>query len=246
MARGFFITATDTGVGKTVVAGALVRFLKGFLGLRVGAMKPIESGCPRQNGHLVPGDGTFLKEMAEMEEPIEEVTPYTFEAPLAPVTASEMEGTRIDINVIKEKFKILGAKYDAVVVEGMGGLLVPIKRDHSIGGMGKGGYYVLDLAMELELPLIIVARASLGTINHTLLTVRCALESGARVAGVVINHQTPASSEGLAGRTGPSAIKDFSPVPVIGEFPFTEVLNAETIGKAACENLGMAALQKFL
>lgn len=240
--KGFFITGTDTGVGKTYIAAALIRLLKG-MGLRVGAMKPFESGCL---GDTAPADGAFLKEMAEMEEPLNEVVPYTFKAPLAPITAAALEGTSIDMNKVKSGFERLGKKYDAVIVEGIGGLLVPISGDHCNCIGRDSGYYVLDLALELGLPLVVVARPSLGTINHTLLTLRCALEARAEVAGVVINHQCPASSEGIAERTSPSAIESLSPVPLIGEFPFVDLPSAQAIEDAARKSLDTSLLKKFL
>ena len=242
MAKGFFITATGTGVGKTVVTGALIRLLKDK-GFKTAAMKPLESGCLRSgDGALVPADGVFLKEMAEMQEAVNEVVPYSFEAPLAPMAAAEIEGARIDVKKIKDQFARLGGRYEAVVVEGVGGLLVPITRDYFPAG--GGGYYVLDLALELGLPLVIVAGLSLGTINHTLLTVRCALDAGAKVAGLIINHQSPA--EGLAEMTNPGAIKELSPVPVIGEFPYLDDLSAGAIGNAARENIDFSRLKAFL
>ncbi len=257
-ARGFFITATGTGVGKTVVAGALIRLLKGE-GLHVGAMKPLESGCRRngQGGALLPADGSFLRELAEMEEPVGEVVPYCFEAPLAPMAAADIEGARIDMKRIKVRFERLGVRYDALVVEGMGGLLVPIKRSRS--PRAAGAYYVLDLALELGLPLVIVAAPSLGTINHTLLTVRCALDAGAKVAGIIINHRAPADPEDQSQRTNPGIIRELAGVPVIGIFPYLRFHFGGTAGEpidissyskqleiAARENLDTGLLRCFL
>ncbi|MDA8088523.1 MAG: dethiobiotin synthase [Nitrospiraceae bacterium] len=257
MAKGFFITATGTGVGKTVVAGALIRLLKDK-GLKVAAMKPVESGCRKiesavshggQSGggvFFVPADGVFLREMAEMEESVHEVVPYCFEAPLAPMAAAEIERVRIDIKKIISRFERLSAGYDAVIVEGIGGLLVPIKRDQPSGRTG--GYYVLDLALELGLPLVIVASLSLGTINHTLLTVRCALGAGAEVAGVIVNHggNQLGHAEGLAEKTNPRIIRELSPVPVIGELPFLHDISAGVIGDAAQKNIDFSLLKRFL
>ncbi len=221
-AKGFFITATGTAVGKTVVAGALIRLLKGE-GLRVGAMKPLESGCRRSGpgGALFPADGSFLRELAEMEEPVDWVVPYRFEAPLAPLAAAAAEGSSIDIKEIKSRFERLGGRYEALVVEGIGGLLVPLTRGRY--AQSEGVYYVLDLALELGLPLVIVAAPSLGTINHTLLTVRCALDAGARVAGIIINHQAPADPEDQSQRTNPGIIRELAGVPVLGIFPHMEL-----------------------
>src|SRR3990172_8459579 len=172
MPKGFFITGTDTGVGKTLVACALIKVI-GTLGLSVGAMKPVETGCIREGGVLIPPDGMSLKSAARMDEPVTQIVPYCLENPLAPLTASEMEGTPILPEKIRRAAEELGRRYDALVVEGVGGLLVPIAPD----------YFVLDMARDFGLPLIVVTRPTLGTINHTLLTVKYALKEGLGVAG---------------------------------------------------------------
>ena len=235
MPKGFFVTGTDTGVGKTVVSAALVRLLKSA-GLSVFAMKPVESGCRRDGDTLVPGDGTFLRTMAGMDEDISMVTPYALEAPLAPMVAAGIEGVRIEPERIKRTFKGLSEKYDAAVVEGVGGLLVPIRRD----------YFVLDLIGDLGLPVIVVARAGLGTINHTLLTVRCALGAGAKVAGVVINRCGAAGEDmDPSWRTNPQAIRELAGVPLIGIFPSLAGLGASALEKAARKNLDLNLLRTW-
>ncbi len=229
MAKGFFVTGTDTGVGKTVISAALVRLLKG-VGLSVCAMKPIESGCMRKGDVLVPADGALLRTMAGMEEDISVVTPYALEAPLAPMVAAEREGVRIEPERIKKIFDGLAKRYDAAIVEGVGGLLVPIRRD----------FYVLDLAGELGLPLVVVARPGLGTINHTLLTVRCALDSGVQVAGVVINRLGPADGDqDPSWPTNPEVIRELSGVPLIGIFPYLKDISGPALEKTARENLDL-------
>lgn len=239
MAKGFFITGTDTGVGKTIVSAALIHFLRGR-GLSVCAMKPIESGCAGKDGALVPSDGIFLREAAGMVEDITAVTPYALEAPLAPMVASDIEGIRIDPERIKRIFYGLAVNYDAAVVEGVGGLLVPIRKD----------YFVLDLAVDLGLPVIIVARPGLGTINHTLLTLRCALSAGAQVAGIIINN--PAGDGGdddHARRTNPEVIKELAGVPLIGVFPYLAEMygqNNKNLEKAASASLDRDCLMRFL
>lgn len=241
MAKGFFITGTDTGVGKTVISAAIVRLLKG-MGYSVCAMKPLESGCVRKGESLIPTDGTFLRTMAGMEEDIKVVTPYAFEAPLAPMAAAELEGADIDTGKIKRIFAGLSKKYDAAVVEGVGGLLVPIKRD----------YFVLDLIGELGLPVIIVSRPGLGTINHTLLTARCAIGAGVRVAGIVINENCrpkgrcrPEDSD-PSRRTNPGIIRELAGVPLLGIFPFLDEISGAALEKAARENLDADLIRSYI
>lgn len=239
MPKGFFITGTDTGVGKTVVAGAFIRAL-GMLGVRACGMKPVESGCLREGDVLIPRDGEFLKNIAHMEESIEQVTPVRLESPLAPYVAAGLEGRKIDISLCRREFERLSRKYEAVVVEGIGGILVPITED----------YFVIDMIREMELPLVVVSRPVLGTINHTLLTVREALGEGITVAGVVINYSRQAGG-GLDERTNPAAIEEFCGklrVPLLGTIAHLEegVFSPESIERAAAKGLKLALIKEFL
>jgi len=234
MSKGFFIAGTDTGVGKTIMAGAMIKALS-FLGHRVGAMKPVESGCGREGGLLVPFDGMFLKQTAHMDEPVTLVTPCCFESPLAPLAASEIDKKEVDIPEIRRAFKGLSAKYRAMILEGIGGLMVPVKKD----------YYVVDMAKEFGLPLLLVARPGLGTVNHTMLSIRCALDEGLEVAGVVINYSKP-PQESLAEKTNPKLLAQICPVPIIGIFPYLSILDEDSIAMAAIKNLDLEALKKYL
>ena len=129
--KGFFITGTDTGVGKTIIAGALIKTLC-FLGLKTGAMKPVESGCVRKGKVLIPSDGMFLKQISHMPESITQVTPCCFESPLAPYPASVIERKSISVAGIKKAFYRLSAHYNAVIVEGVGGLMVPLRKNYFV------------------------------------------------------------------------------------------------------------------
>jgi dethiobiotin synthetase len=234
MARGFFVTGTDTGVGKTVVAGVLIKALQ-MLGSRVCGMKPIESGCRRRGSMLLPSDGAFLKEISQMKEPLSHVSPSCFESPLAPMIAAEREGRRVDLKNILSIFMVLSDKYDAVVVEGIGGLRVPIKADYSVA----------DLAAEMGLPLLVVASPFLGTINHTLLTIDYAQAKGLEIAGIVINYMRP--SEGsLAEGTNPSVLERLSPVPLIGRVPYLDYIALDALERVAMRNLNAGILKKHL
>jgi dethiobiotin synthetase len=234
MAKGFFITGTDTGVGKTLVAGAMIEAIR-FLGKTACGMKPVESGCTRQGDVLVPSDGMFLRKISHVDESIGLITPCCFESPLAPLAAAEVDGRDLDISAIGAAFKKLSAGYDAVVAEGIGGLLVPIAKDYS----------VVDLAAEFALPLIVVARPGLGTINHSMLTVHCALKAGLTVAGIVINYAQPPENS-LAEQTNPKLLREISPVPLMGIFPYLEGREEAEIAKAAIENLDLKLIQRYL
>jgi dethiobiotin synthetase len=234
MPTGFFITATDTGVGKTVITGALIKAI-GILGLRPCGMKPIETGCIKEGDVLIPSDGMFIKAIAHMEEDIRYISPCCFKNPLAPLPASEIEGISVDLGRIKRAYTELSKNYDAVVVEGIGGLLVPIKRD----------YFVLDLIREFGLPVIVVSRPGLGTINHTMLTVNYAVKEGLTVAGIIINYSRPPEGT-LAEDTNPDIIKQISPVPIIGVFPYLEDMESNTIERAIVKNLNIELIKRYL
>jgi dethiobiotin synthetase len=234
MAKGFFVTGTDTGVGKTVITVALIKAIV-RLGFSVGGMKPIESGCLDESDILLPADGMFIRTASHMEEGIRHITPCCFRSPLAPLPASEIEGAPVDFEKIRKAFADLSRKYDIVVVEGIGGLLVPIAKDYS----------VIDMARDFDLPLIVVTKPTLGTINHTLLTVNYAIKEGLRVAGIVINYNQPPENS-LAERTNPELLGRISPVPVIGIFPHLKDMEGLTIEKAAEETLDISILGEYL
>ncbi len=203
MAKSFFITATDTGVGKTMAVYVLA-FLLRREGLSVGVMKPIQAG-----GDGAKGDATFLKEQLNLTDDIRDINPYCAEEPLSPHVAFPRAGMHIDRTRIKAAFERLQARYDIVLVEGAGGLLAPVD----------AAYDMADLARELGLPLIIVSRLGLGTINHTLLTLREAERRGLLVTGVIFSDML-GGKKGLPEKTNPLAIAQRGNVPILGTVPF--------------------------
>lgn len=201
---GVFVTGTDTGVGKTVVACALAERLAAR-GVDVGVMKPIETGVGAQG----PLDAIALAEAADTADPLEVVCPVRLELPAAPDVAAAAEGRAIDFAAIRSAFAALRERHELVIVEGAGGLLVPIAPD----------YAMADLAAELGLPLLVVARGRLGTVNHTRLTLEVAAARGLPVAGVVVSHgPIPLSSAdaanlaALRGLLGPLLVGEVLPL----------------------------------
>jgi dethiobiotin synthetase len=178
--------------------------------MNIGVMKPVESGCKRLEGSLVPSDSLSLKELSGSNNDIDLINPYRLEHPLAPATAAEMEGVKIEAAKIENAYNRMERNHDLMLVEGAGGLLVPLG----------DSLLIADLIKSLRLPALVIARSSLGTINHTLLTLRTAEVSGIEVLGVIINHATP--DQGLAEETCASSIRKFTPVPILGIFPFVE------------------------
>ena len=214
MKHGVFIVGTDTAVGKTVVTAGLALTLKSK-GVRVGVMKPIASGCKQVGKTLVSDDAVFIMEAAENQFP-SLTNPIRLKEPLAPLVAAEIEERRIDIQKVLFAFWELKKNYDYVIVEGIGGLLVPLSE----------GYFVVDLIKSLHLSTLVVGRISLGTINHTLLTIEALRARGIEIDGLILNGLNPHSSS-LAELTNPKVIEKLGKVPLLGVLPQIEMLNVE-------------------
>lgn len=212
--RGIFITGTDTGVGKTVVGAGLALVLR-ERGMRVGVMKPVATGCVGEGKRLVSGDAVYLFEAAENEYP-SLTSPFRFRNPLAPSVASVIEKKQIPIDRIRRAYRELQNHYDFILVEGIGGLLVPIDKD----------YFVANLVYEFGLPIVIVARGGLGTINHTLLTIDAAAIRGFKIQGVIFNRM-PRVNLSIAEITNPKAIHDATGVPILGALPEMEDVDVD-------------------
>ncbi|MDD5434759.1 MAG: dethiobiotin synthase [Nitrospira sp.] len=206
--NGIFITATDTGVGKTFVSAGIASALK-KRGVNTGVMKPVHTGCRSRNGALIPEDTLYLMKAASVDDPIELVTPYMFREPVAPSVAAEKTNTIISVGKIIKSYKALCRRHEYMIVEGIGGIMVPIKKD----------IYVADLIKKLGLPAIIITRPDLGTINHTLLTIDYMKNKKIHIKGIVINH-TARGKKTLAVKTCSETIEKHSGIAVIGVIPF--------------------------
>ncbi len=212
--KGIFVTGTDTNVGKTWVAAGMTAILR-QRGVNAAYCKPIQSGCPEEAGRLMPTDARLARELANLPEPLELLTPICLRLPLAPGVASDQEGRTIDLEEAAAAVRALAGRYDFLVVEGAGGLYVPLVATE---------FLVLDMIRWLGLPLLVVARAGLGTINHTALTVKAAQQAGISVAGVVINRY-PANPS-LAEQTNPGVIRALTGVSILGLIP--EIADLDT------------------
>ena len=219
MTKGYFITGTDTGVGKTIVAGGLAALYRSR-GLNVGVMKPVATGCKRVNNTLVSDDAAFLKLSAEAEDEYELINPISLEQPLAPTVAARLSNTKIDTDKINTAYDTLCERHDYMIVEGIGGLLVPIDEY----------YFVVDMAEEMELPVIVVCRPTLGTINHTLLTVSYARQHGLDVKGIIVNESTE-NCDTIVKKTNTDEIKRLTSLPILGTIPFHKKLDTKTYNK---------------
>jgi dethiobiotin synthetase len=217
--KGIFITGTDTGVGKTYVACGLAKTLR-KKGIDVGVMKPAETGCRLHAGRLVPRDALSLIRSAGVQDSLSLVNSYRFRKPLAPAVAAECEGKKIDPKRIYRAFQTLSRRHDIMIVEGAGGILVPLSSQ----------YAYLDLAKKLGLPVLIVARPCLGTINHTLLTIAALKARKIAIAGIAINYAI-ARKAGLAEKTSPAVIETISGIRIVGIIPHASRRFDDLIGE---------------
>ncbi|MBK5507004.1 dethiobiotin synthetase [Bacillus sp. RC55] len=228
---GFFITATDTEVGKTVVTGALAGIFR-ERGYNVGVYKPLQSGHVASNPE---GDAARLKALSGVPTEEDEICPYSIEEPLAPRLAMKRAGRTVTLKEITDHYNELLKKFNSLFVEGAGGLAVPYTEDA----------LVIDFAKELQLPLIVVARPTLGTVNHTILTISYAKAHGLKVAGVILSGCKGYEKERV--QENKIMIEELSGVPVLGLLPFLEgEFTKEELLGAAKEHIMISKLEELI
>jgi len=188
-------------------------------GVNVGVMKPAETGCAMRAGRLIPRDALRLIKAAKVRDSLSLVNPYRFKKPLAPAVAAAYEGVTIKADMIYGAFQKLSSRHDFMIVEGAGGIMVPLQ----------GKLMYLDLVNKLKLPVLIVARPGLGTINHTLLTVDVLRKNRTPIAGIVINYALDQKS-GLAEKTSPAVIEKMSGIRILGTIPHASGGFGDVIG----------------
>ncbi|GAB4438409.1 MAG: dethiobiotin synthase [bacterium] len=200
----YFITGTDTGIGKTFVLSLIIKYLISK-GVKPYVMKPIETGCINQGGKLVPEDAQSLAKITGLEDRLDDVCPYRFELPLAPYVASRLEKREISVDKIKEVSEKFG---EPLFVEGAGGLMVPVLKN----------FFMVDLAKYLGLEVIFIAPLRLGTINHTLLSIEAMEKRGVAIKGIIMNDTD--GIETVATKTNPEVLTELQPHKLIGVVPF--------------------------
>ncbi|ODT45325.1 MAG: dethiobiotin synthase [Nitrospira sp. SCN 59-13] len=211
---GLFVTGTDTGVGKTLVSAALVSRLV-RVGRSVGVMKPVETGVDA--GLSNHSDAARLMAAARVKDSLDLVSPYRFPSPVAPLSAAAAQGRTIELNEIVRQYDELVARYSCVVVEGAGGLLVPMGHDWDMG----------DLISHLRLPVLLVGRVGLGGINHALLTLEALERRQIRVLALLLN-ETVASTTAVEQEQRASTVallKERVSVPLLGPLPYQPPLD---------------------
>lgn len=176
--KGLFIVGTDTDVGKTFVTAGITHVLRKN-SFNAISFKPVQSGGILKNKKLIATDAEFVKEIAAIKEDDVVMNTYCLKEAVSPHIAAEKEKVEIDVKKIIDDYAKLKAAYDYVLVEGAGGVVVPLIRDR---------YYIYDLIMELNIPVVIVARAGVGTINHTVLTADFLRRLGVKIKGFIVNQ----------------------------------------------------------
>lgn len=211
-----FVTGTDTGIGKTLVTAALAHHFTAR-GLKVGVMKPIETGV--DNPELLGRDAALLRWAAKSDDDQRDISPYRYQQPLSPHQAAALAKERISTEVIENAYKKIREDKDLVLVEGAGGLMVPIN----------GGFLMADLALQLQLSTLVVTHPRLGTLNHTLLTTFAARAMGLPLSGFIIN-QLP-SSPGLAEEQAAHHLSSMASADLLGVLPEVEGDDKQMITK---------------
>jgi dethiobiotin synthetase len=234
-ARGLFVTGTDTGVGKTLVSCAILRALC-RRGRRIGVFKPAETGCPGDGqGRLYGDDCRRLLAAADTGQPESSVASALYPVPAAPLVAAEAAGEAIDPDELVRDFEALAGDYDSVLVEGAGGLLVPIA----------SGFTYAELAERLGLPVLVVVGSKLGCLNHTLLTLAELERRGLPVAGYVINAVPSGVEAPRAVATHRDILARFTGAADLGELPLLDAAcldDGEALADVAESQLDLARL----
>jgi dethiobiotin synthetase len=212
---GLFIIGTDTGAGKTVIAGAIARILADE-GLKIGVFKPIATACHRTWEGIVSRETEYLAVCANSDLPLSTITPTGFVTPAPPIIGAARERTPIDFEKIAATYNRICENSDVTIVEGINGVRTPLTTE----------FDVLDLAVEFNLPVLIIARSNQGMINHTLMTIDCVRAAELKIAGVVINCYD-ATEATIAENTAEQLITQCSGVNVLAVVPFDETVDIQ-------------------
>ena len=215
MDNGVFVTGTDTEIGKTVITAGLISALQDE-GYDIGGMKPFQSGSYIENGELLAHDVEFILRHTNINDDYDLLNPVRLGPALAPSVAADIEDKEISVCEVELAYQELQQRHQGLVVEGAGGLMVPLAEN----------FLIPDLIKLLDLPVIIVARPNLGTINHSVLTVKTARNLGLDVLGVVINNY-PQQEAGIVEESNPALISKLADVPILGVVPHLPQLENE-------------------
>lgn len=217
MAKGIFIVGTDTDVGKTVLTAGILHVLRSN-GYNATYFKAAASGMFEVDG-VMTGDVSLACEVSNLEEAYENITPYVYKAEVSPHLAAKLENNPIQIDVIRERYDYLKKKYDYIIAEGSGGIICPLIDDE------RGLYTLENLIVDLNMSVIIVARAGVGTINHTILTVKYIESLGINIKGIIINNYI----DNVLCNDNINMIEKLTSVPVIGKLKYIDNLKENMV-----------------
>ncbi|MEX1996772.1 MAG: dethiobiotin synthase [Nitrosopumilaceae archaeon] len=209
--NGYFVTGTDTGVGKTAITAGIAGSLR-KLGVNVGVMKPIATGYQQKAGYKS-SDVTILAEAAGIKDPEDLINPVFLPIPTSPYDASKLLSMPIDIPLILTKFKKLLSLHDMILIEGIGGIMTPITKN----------FFVADMIKAMAIETIVVTRATLGTLNHTVMTCKMCKDYDIKVKGLVINNFDEKGTP--AEKSAPTTLYELTGINIIGIIPFIKDLN---------------------
>jgi dethiobiotin synthetase len=219
MAKGIYIVGTDTDVGKTIVSAGLL-YLMRSTGLNTAYFKAALSGAITDGDNLIPGDTRFVLQVSDLTESYSNITPYIYKHAVSPLLASKLENNPIQVEVIKDKLHQLKQKYDYIIAEGSGGIVCPLIEN------GQNIYSLCDLIKELDMDVLVVAKASLGTINHTAITVDFIKNQGIPIKGIIINGY---QKESVSQQDNIAMIQKMTGEPILGTLPWIEGLDVNTL-----------------
>lgn len=220
--RTILVTGTDTGIGKTMVTCAIAAALT-RRGLSVGVYKPVETGCASESGRLFGADARRLAAAVGGRQDERSLTGYLFATPAAPFAAARDAGVVVDPKRLENDIVAIERAHDVTLVEGAGGLLVPIAE----------GYTYLDLVRRLSLSVAVVVGSKLGCVNHALLTLGALASAGASTLGYIVNRVSPENGGGPDAESNRELIDAFSSVPCLGIFPYVAAEIRDEYGRLA-------------
>lgn len=225
--KSYFITGTDTDVGKTWITAGIASALK-KMGIDIGIMKPFAAGTHQKVG-FKSEDTEILAKAAQIDDSEQLINPQFFPIPASPYTASESLGVKVDVDLVLQNFKKLLKIHEMMLVEGMGGILTPILKD----------YFVTNLIKDMGLDVIVVTRSRIGTINHTLLTCKMCTIYGLRVHGIIINNF---DVNGYSINELKRDLEKLTGIPVLGVMPNIKNFNLETLRDSIEKEIDLQSL----
>ena len=226
--KSLFIAGTDTDVGKTYITAGLAVTLR-KMGVDVGVMKPFAAGTAQKKGYKSE-DVEILSRSAMTHDPENLVNPQFFPIPASPYTAWKKLKTKPKVSTILSSFKKLSKLHDVMLVEGMGGIMTPILKD----------YYITNLIKEMKIPTVLVTRSKIGTVNHTIMTVKMCEKYKIPVKGIIIND----FDKGYPIKDLSKDLKNLTGIPVLGSIPFIKDMSDASLYKIFKKNLNLKLLLK--